>query len=867
VTARSTGRFVISLFTTMVASWSAAAQVAQGAPASRPDSVVVVPGAGYRAGAINSLLFGEHYRALWTTPLKVPVLRLDTTARGLRVLKRGGSMQTKSLRFAGADGREYVFRSVDKDPTPSLPVELRETYAKQILHDMVSSEHPAAALIVARLLDAAQVLHVTPQLVVLPDDSLLGEYREEFRGTLGMFEIRPTEEDDEGDIPGLAAGTRVLSSEKLLARLRQHSDEHVDARALLAARLLDLFVGDWDRHPDQWRWARESSASSDRWQPIPRDRDWALVRLDGVVWSLARFVYPYPQFVSFERAYPDLVWLTWNARVLDRRFLAVLDKPVWDSIAAGLQARLTDSVIDDAVRRVPPELYAVNGAALTRTLEARRDHLRDVADRFYRLLATEIEIYATEDDEIVTIARADDRFTDIVVRTRKKSGAARAQASYQRRFDARETSEIRIYLSGGDDSVDVRGVPGRTIVRVIAGRGRNTYVDATANTSMRRVIFYDADTLSRVLGTSGDHIDKRQYAPPVTRHGWTDPPRDWGSRWRPYPWFGYSSDAGVFIGGGPLFEHYAFRNTPYASKMTLRVGYATGAGRWRAEYDADFRRTNSLVHLTVFARASELDVVRFFGIGNETTAPGASSFYKIEQKQLALEPMIVASLKWPVTLGVGPIVKRVITSQEATRFVDLAQPYGIGSFGQVGARFRVAADTRDTSENARRGVFVSTQANAYPALWDVRRAFGDVRATASTYITAPTRRSPTLALRVGGDKLWGDYPFYEAAFVGGASTVRGWREQRFAGDASAYGNAELRFSLTRFFFLLPGDLGAFGLADGGRVFRAGEQSDIWHSALGGGLWASFLGRTNTLSASYARSREGGGFYLRSGLLF
>ena len=116
----------------------AGAQVMQGAPA-RAESVVVTPGADYRAGVINSLLFGAHYRALWTTPLKVPLLRLDTTARGLRVLKRGGSMQTKSLRFAGGDGREYVFRSVDKDPTLSLPADLRETYARDILHDMISS--------------------------------------------------------------------------------------------------------------------------------------------------------------------------------------------------------------------------------------------------------------------------------------------------------------------------------------------------------------------------------------------------------------------------------------------------------------------------------------------------------------------------------------------------------------------------------------------------------------------------------------------------------------------------------------------------------------------------------------------------------
>ena len=94
---------------------------------------------------------------------------------------------------------------------------------------------------------------------------------------------------------------KVASSEKLFERITQHADERVDTRAFLAARLFDMFVGDWDRHPDQWRWARVGSTPADQWQPIPRDRDWALVKLDGLVWSLARFVYPYPQFVSFGR--------------------------------------------------------------------------------------------------------------------------------------------------------------------------------------------------------------------------------------------------------------------------------------------------------------------------------------------------------------------------------------------------------------------------------------------------------------------------------------------------------------------------------------------------------------------------------------
>src|SRR5205807_3093365 len=144
-----------------------------------PERRTVVAGAHYRAGWLHRVLLGAHYRDLWGTPIEIPVIDLSRFGGGLTPASCGGRRQTKSLRFAGGDGREYVFRSVDKDPTLSLPADLRETYARDILHDMISSEHPAGALIVARLLDAAQVLHVTPRLVVLPDDPLLGEFREE----------------------------------------------------------------------------------------------------------------------------------------------------------------------------------------------------------------------------------------------------------------------------------------------------------------------------------------------------------------------------------------------------------------------------------------------------------------------------------------------------------------------------------------------------------------------------------------------------------------------------------------------------------------------------------------------------------------
>jgi len=84
----------------------------------------------------------------------------------------------------------------------------------------------------------------------------------------------------------------------------------------------------------------------------------------------------------------------------------------------------------------------------------------------------------------------------------------------------------------------------------------------------------------------------------------------------------------------------------------------------------------------------------------------------------------------------------------------------------------------------------------------VTAPFGEGHAEASSYLTAHIPLHPTLALRVAGKKVWGTYPFYEAAYIGGATTVRGFVEHRFAGDAALYGNAELRLSVAKFYLLV-----------------------------------------------------------------
>ena len=353
------------------------------------DSIDIVPGAKYQAGGLHRMLLGTGYRDLWATPLRVPVLDLKTFGGGLRPLQKSGGNQTKSLRFVTPSGTEYVFRSVDKEAA-SFPEGFKGTVVQTIAKDQVSSHFPAGALVAPPILQAGGVLHVTPKLVVMPDDPRLGEYQLEYANILGMIEVYPT-------VPEHAPRFRRRGRDhrqRLAAHAhRRHSAERVDARALLTARLLDMMINDWDRHQGQWKWARLKSGPAAPWVPIARDRDKALISYGGTLAGHGRMAHP--NLMKFEPSYPSMRGLTWNSLPFDRRMLSGLDRPVFDSIARALVARVTDSVIDAAVSALPPE-YQSTRPQLAQVLKLRRDSLPLAAERFYLLLAPYVDIHASD---------------------------------------------------------------------------------------------------------------------------------------------------------------------------------------------------------------------------------------------------------------------------------------------------------------------------------------------------------------------------------------------------------------------------------------------------------------------------------------
>jgi hypothetical protein len=811
------------------------------------DSARVAAGAEYRAGPVKRFLLGRSYRELWTTPANVPLLDLRTFAGGLTPTETGGGNQTLSLRFEGADGREYAFRSVNKDPGRGEGG--RGGPAGAVLRDQVSSQNPAGAVVAGRLMDATGALHVDPLLFVMPDDPRLGEFRAEFAGMLGQLEERP------GDRFGGAAD--VEDTDEFLPALDADPAHRVAAEEYLAVRLMDVFLGDWDRHEDQYSWARYDRGGTTLWRAIPRDRDYVFVDYDGFAVELAR---PFlPKAVRFRANYDGLFGLVQQAQYLDRRLLGGMDRRTWDSVAAALRARITDALIDEAVRLLPAEYQALEGANLAATLRARRDALPDAAARYYAMMAREPEAYGTDAADFAVVERLEDGGMEVRIHAGADESAA---PYYRRRFEGHDTREVRVFLLGGADRAVVRGAGGR-LVRVIGGEGDDVLEDRGTG----RTAFYDARGENRIVRGSNTVVDTRPFARPEKLSGEQsaiDPPRDWGTDGAALtPYAAIRPFADLVVGVGPRHTRYGFRRDPYAERWFVRGLWAPLYTRFGAEARYTRRWTGApRSYGSLFARASELEGVYFTGYGNDTDDDAGLRDYIVFERQALLEPGVVLSRGGGLTLALAGVLRYTDPEVDAGTPAELDGPLGTEPYVTAGVRAGAAWVRVDSAAYPTRGWTFAAEGGAFPLLsesWaggDGERdgAFARTAARGAFYLPLGPA---VLALRAGGEKVWGDFPIQYAALLGGSPTLRGFSYQRFAGDAAAFGGAEARM---RAF----GPVGVLALADAGRVWYDGESDGGWHTSVGAGAFVN--AGSQTLSVFYARG-ERGILYLRLGLPF
>ena len=832
------------------------------------QGTVTVKAGDYSIPGIMKGLLGERYRAIWESSVDVPVIDLENTAGGLTPIKKGGGFQTTSLRMKGEDGDQYVLRSINKDASAVLPNYLRDTLVDDYVEDQTSAMHPFGAFVIPPLADAVGIHHTEPTLVMIPDDERLGIYREEMAGTLALFETRPNNEQrDEGRF---GRPEDIISSTRLFEKIVERNEHFVDAHFFARSRLFDMFIGDWDRHQDQWRWAvfepyevMPDLEGPERkrgkvYRPIPRDRDFVFFKPGGLISDIAQAIGgPRLRLTKFGPKIKHLKGLNLSASNLDKQFLASLDKENWIAIAEEVQANLTDEVIEQAIGTLPESAFQVSGTSIIENLKLRRDQLRAVAEDYYLMLADKVEVVGSNENEEFWVRRLDDERTEVRVYKLSAIGVPEREL-FRRIFVSSETREIHLYGLNGVDRFVFDGMGGnKIIVRAVGGYGIDTYTDS--GIASNRTVVYDtpgANTLNIQRATSVRlNTDPKANIYTSRRFG----------RGPVLPAFGYrlNSEDGLFLGTGLSITNKGFLQTPYRSKHTLLYRqslftrayilsydglYPSLAGRWGGAIHANFLDNNNIRN--------------FYGLGNESDGSEENrQRFRALYSQFTLEATLsrrftffravdlTARLEYT---NLNPLPEGPFPGTDDTGF--LVRDFQDKMFFGIRAAFNV--DGTDTLTVTRSGARWLNSISFHQGIYNTDKRFLTLSSEFSYFYPIVASGDLAFAFRVGANRHYGEFEFYQANFISGRRTVRGYVKNRFAGHSNFYNNYELR---ARLFdvnaYVVTSEVGVLGFFDHGRVWAEGEQSQRWHAGYGGGLWVIPFGGI-VINATYGASREG-----------
>ncbi|MEM9545346.1 MAG: ShlB/FhaC/HecB family hemolysin secretion/activation protein [Bacteroidota bacterium] len=797
----------------------------------------------FAAGAFKRMMLGKQYRKMWTTPVNAELIDLETKYGGLTPIKKGGGMSSNSLRMQHDSGKQYILRSIKKDYRKLVPEDFENLELLDIMKDQNSASHPYAALALPELSKAAGIFYTHPKLVYLKHQKGLGNYNNQFPEELYLLEERPS--GDWSDDPKFGNSSEIISYNDLLKNLRTKKHHIVDQQWVLKSRLFDLWIHDWDRHDDQWRWAKFKDGEETVYRPIPRDRDQAFYKFVGVFPSIvSQFLVK--KFKTMKHEVKDVKNLAFNAKHFDRYFLNGLEWSEWKLIVQKLQADLTDEVIEKAMLEIPETVRQFDNEDIISKLKSRRVNLEDTAKKLYDFLSEEVEVVGTDNEDVFDIEYKDNGSLTIshFIQRKNKGNIPK----YERTFYPSETKEVRIYGLRDDDKFVVKGSGKPKIkVRIIGGEGE----DRLENTQKSSQIYvYDNIEGIEIEGsaidlTSDDYLinsyDRNEFkydsSLPLLR-------------------FGRTIDDGWWFGGGFTWTNHAWRKFPFKSRNLFSFSVAPGSQNaiLVTAQSENIDPLNEFTSLPKFFR--KLDVIfdasvnfpryeNYFGLGNNSINPQREIQYnwvRLQTINASIQNRANISNSHFFTFGVNFQSQDVDLSEgrvsedpnlgfnandlERRNYLGVNLNYHVHFIDQ--AIFPSNGFTFDTGFN-----FLKSIEN--------EEAVTEFNVSASAYVRLLARPKLILANGIGYKKVGGDLQFHQYADLGNISNLRGFRNERFRGESAFYHNIDLRMHLFDWNnSWLPMEVGVLGGYDYGRVWLNNETSNQWHTSYTAGIWMNIL---------------------------
>lgn len=814
-----------------------------------PDSVLIAANPKLKGNFLKKLFVGKNYREEWTTPVKVPVLNMANYTPE----KQGGGKQTRSLRIEDKNGKEWSLRSVEKYPDAAIPPDLRQTFVKDLVADGISASYPYAGLSTEAMAKAAGVPYLKRKLVYIPDDPRLGRFRSNFKNTMAIMEERQPDTLRKTD-----------NTDEVVLKMAKDNDDHVDQISVLKARLLDNFYMDLDRHEGQWEWSTRDTGKGKIYYPIPKDQDQAFFINQGIIPYFVRKPWMAPELQGFNSKADNIKTFNKPARNFDRFFLNELSRQTWSDYADSLLAKMTDGVIEEAMRQQPKEIRGFHSNEIVKKLKKRRESFKSQMLDYYEFLAKEVDVVGTNQRELFTIDKLPDNKLHLTVHKIDKNNAVSSKI-YDRLFDKEETKELRLYGLEDRDSFVVKGGYSGIKIRVIGGPGDDAFVNESEGG--KRVRVYDVNfeqnnfsgNVAGFINRTGPDPRLNEYNRLYYKYGFFHPSTQ----------ITYNVDDGLFLGvKGELISH-GFRKEPYSTRHLLKAAHAVRTSSYFFGYEGDFIKAVGDKDLLLRGDLrAPVNVTNFFGIGNNTvfdkSKRGGDRYYRARYNTGNFSALLRRQLQsWMrVNYGLAFQYFDVSRAQNVNKFlgdnvhdgVDNNTLYHPKYF--VGPQVLLDISSKNNVNLPTRGFVLDAGARSLFGLNEQSNRLSQLHWDMSVFISTNPNPIAVYGIRLGVGHNIGAYDIPQAQYLSGTENLRGFRRNRFAGRTMLFNNAEVRVRMAEFnTFLFPGSLGLLLFHDIGRVWADGETSTArWHNGYGGGLWVAPIRRW-VVTASVAHSKE------------
>lgn len=811
-------------------------------------------------------IWGERYRSYFGKPVTADIGILDTLYSGMKITKQGGGHQSFSARLEDKVGREYAMRGLQKDALKFLRFKVpgiayveedfEGTFVETMIYDFFSTTHPYMQLVIDPLAKSAGINHANTQLYYLPKQPGFKMLGDDYGDQLYFIEERPM--DKQKDFEGYnranpkekGEAVNFESTTDVLEKLNEDEKYTIDQRAYIRARLFDMLIGDWDRHEDQWRWIEYEISDDDiRFIPIPRDRDAAFSKFDGVAIPIIKMLMPDVRFwQSYDTDIKNVKWFNGEGNNLDVAFLNKHDASVWVEEAKIIQSGMTDEVIDQAFQRLPTEVQDEASEDIKNKLKGRLKNLDAIAKRYGDRMQQIVVIHGTNKDDKIEITRLPQGKTKVVLKRLKTD--APNPIFFERTFDREATKELWIYGLNDDDIFEVSGEGDREImVRLIGGHGDDVF--QINNRKKLKVYDWKHEKAEFTDKTPAKHFTPLYETNTFIYREFKENSNVF------FPNLGFKTDEGVFFGAKDTYTNHGFNGEDFRYKHTLSANYFFNFGAVEVEYAGIFANIIPNWNFEAIGYyASSQFASNFFGYGNDTEydedAVG-KDFNRARIKQVKLRSGIAYR-----SIHFHALFENYSVEEDSDRYFN-SNNFGEDVFetqNYVGAEADILYENVDAMDFPTRGLYFKAVLGYKKNLKLDNNQFG--YAAFKLGFDKKLIHSGDLVLGSKAEirtNFGDDYLFYHAQSIGGDTGLRGYRNNRFAGKTSFYQSTDLKWRLKRYVTAVtPITIGVFGGFDYGRVWLSDDASNTWHNSFGGGFWIGSL-NAFSVNAGYFVSDE------------